>query len=85
MSISRYVIHFCTIFSSYINTEFYQGAAKNWESTKKWHPLYLREIMGSEIITVAETPNGYVWLIKPVLKIYIYLGYSAGGTDIKAC
>lgn len=38
-------------------------AISHWPALRKWnHPDYLRRTMGDRLITVAETPNGYVRL-----------------------
>lgn len=37
------------------------GAIIDWPAMKMWsNPEYLREILGDQIISVAETPNGYI-------------------------
>ncbi|KFW63763.1 Cytosolic phospholipase A2 beta, partial [Pygoscelis adeliae] len=36
-----------------------QNAISHWPALKKWTAAYLREVVGSKVVSVAVTPNGY--------------------------
>ncbi|KAJ8399505.1 hypothetical protein AAFF_G00412170 [Aldrovandia affinis] len=36
-----------------------RNAFSHWPALQKWNPAYLREAVGSKVISVAVTPNGY--------------------------
>ncbi|KAK3562623.1 hypothetical protein QTP86_003349 [Hemibagrus guttatus] len=36
-----------------------RNAFNDWPALSKWNPTYLRQVVGSKLISVAVTPNGY--------------------------
>uniref|UniRef100_A0A2D4MWF5 Cupin-like domain-containing protein n=1 Tax=Micrurus spixii TaxID=129469 RepID=A0A2D4MWF5_9SAUR len=48
-----------------------RNAFNHWPALKKWTLSYLRQIMGSKLVSVAVTPNGYAdavyqdWFVMP--------------------